>query len=807
MDTTSTIRASGVQIALTTVVLLALVVPAAPAAASATLEVCPAGCTYSSIQTAIDAATTGDTILVAPGTYVGALTLNKAVHLQATTFDQADPRRNSVIIDGNGASAVITIPSGLTAPPRLTGLVVRNGSSDGISPRSPFTAEACYFTGAGDLIDYERGSGGLLRGNVFEAAGDDAIDLDHPNVDLLIEANRISSSRQDGIEIRLQDDALARQATTTIRENEIRGNGQDGIQLIDYATDTNRRFVIERNLFTGNRSAAIGLMDNEQTSEDLRAASIREPIDVVNNTIVNNNAGISGGDNLVAVNNVITGSTLFGLKDVDGASRASHNLLFGNHPDLTGTNNVDAATTRYADPLLTSDFRLQPGSPAIDAGTADLSWNGRTVVSLSSADYSGLAPDLGWYESAGGTPVENRPPVVASVAIDPSSPRTNDRLAAVVEAHDADGDALVLSYQWLQNGTAIVGATGATLDLAVPGSGDRGDELAVLVTASDGKATSEPVISAAVTVVNSAPVFEQDLQDRTSREGDVVSLPASASDADGDPLTYAVTGTPPGLSIDAATGLISGTVAVAAAQGSPYLTSVTVTDGTASAPPDAFVWSVTTTTPIRGVVFRSVATTSARSATGITVPSPAGIRAGDVLVAAVSLRGTPNLTAPTGWTLVRVDTNGSTMRQAVYTRVVATTGEPSSYGWTFSTRTSSVAAAVLAYEGVDPLAPVDASNGQPNPTSSSITAPSLTSSAPDAMLVGVFGMASNATITEPEGMTERTEVLQSAGPDKLVLSSAEQLHASATATGPRTATTTPKTGVSIGQLLALRPCS
>jgi len=40
-----------------------------PPAHAATLTVCASGCSYDSIQEAIDAAATGDTIAIAPGTY------------------------------------------------------------------------------------------------------------------------------------------------------------------------------------------------------------------------------------------------------------------------------------------------------------------------------------------------------------------------------------------------------------------------------------------------------------------------------------------------------------------------------------------------------------------------------------------------------------------------------------------------------------------------------------------------------------------------------------------------------------------
>ena len=52
------------------------------------------------------------------------------------------------------------------------------------------------------------------------------------------------------------------------------------------------------------------------------------------------------------------------------------------------------------------------------------------------------------YAVFSGAPPANTPPVVDSVVIDQSSPRTNATLSATVAAHDADGDPLTLGYQW-----------------------------------------------------------------------------------------------------------------------------------------------------------------------------------------------------------------------------------------------------------------------------------------------------------------------------------------------------------------------
>lgn len=347
------------------------------------------------IQTAIDAASDGDVIDIAPGTYVESLTLDRSVTLRAREFDPSDPRTNTAILDGAGAH-VVTIPPGVTPGPSLIGLVIRNGE-DGISAQSPYTVRSTYFQGCDDQIGNEEGAGGLIARNVFERPGDDAIDVDHAVRDVTIAGNLILQTDDDGIEIRLHDDSIAERADIVIRDNEIVGSGEDGIQLIDYSEDTNRRIIVEGNLIRNVAMAGIGLMDGGNTTEDFRGASIRERIHVFHNTFVGNDHGISGGDNLIALNNIFQGHRL-AVKSVDGDSTVSHTLFWNNVADSQGSV-VDGATTLRADPLLGADHRPASGSPAIDAGTARFEWRGEVVMDRPASAYEGSAPDLGWSEA------------------------------------------------------------------------------------------------------------------------------------------------------------------------------------------------------------------------------------------------------------------------------------------------------------------------------------------------------------------------------------------------------------------------
>jgi hypothetical protein len=73
-----------------------------------------------------------------------------------------------------------------------------------------------------------------------------------------------------------------------------------------------------------------------------------------------------------------------------------------------------------------------------------------------------------------------------------------------------------------------------------------------------------------------------------------VSLAATATDADGDPLTYAATGLPPNLAIDPQSGLITGTIAAGARAGSPYHVTVSVREGATPDATDTFNWVIGT---------------------------------------------------------------------------------------------------------------------------------------------------------------------------------------------------------------------
>lgn len=131
--------------------------------------------------------------------------------------------------------------------------------------------------------------------------------------------------------------------------------------------------------------------------------------------------------------------------------------------------------------------------------------------------------------------------------------------------------------------------------LLIRGEYESGDDTACLdnvAISSGGTPPPTPTPSPTAPPTNTPPVLYPP-PNQTNAEGDTVSLTLSATDADGDSLTFGVMGLPGGLTLNSLTGLISGTLASGTANGSPYNVTVNVSDGKAT---DAhtFTWTVTT---------------------------------------------------------------------------------------------------------------------------------------------------------------------------------------------------------------------
>jgi len=194
----------------------------------------------------------------------------------------------------------------------------------------------------------------------------------------------------------------------------------------------------------------------------------------------------------------------------------------------------------------------------------------------------------------------NAPANLAPVVTNPGAQNgvEGDVVTLQVSATDPEGDVLAYSATGLPTGLSIDTATGLISGTITTGASVN-SPYAVEVTVTDDGVPSESTMvtftwNVTDVVVNLAPVVTNPGA-QNGVEGDVVTLQVSATDPEGDVLTYSATGLPTGLSIDTATGLISGTIANGASTNSPYAVDITVTDnGTPSESTTvSFMWNVT----------------------------------------------------------------------------------------------------------------------------------------------------------------------------------------------------------------------
>ncbi|MGA9349661.1 MAG: GEVED domain-containing protein, partial [Anaerolineae bacterium] len=169
--------------------------------------------------------------------------------------------------------------------------------------------------------------------------------------------------------------------------------------------------------------------------------------------------------------------------------------------------------------------------------------------------------------------------------------------------------------------------------------------------------------------------------------------------------------------------------------------------------------------------------------TSLTINKPTGTVQGDLLLAAISVDGTPNISPPdTTWTTIRERNSGSQVRLEVYYKV-AGSSEPDSYRFTWSGG-QQAAGAILRYSGVDTTTPINAS-GIGSGTSASPTAPSVTTTVTDTMVVRIYGADDDdlSTSPYPSGYTGRLNIESNSGYGTCSLGVADVVRASAGATG------------------------
>lgn len=166
---------------------------------------------------------------------------------------------------------------------------------------------------------------------------------------------------------------------------------------------------------------------------------------------------------------------------------------------------------------------------------------------------SGLAATMTPATGAAVTEVSpiNSPPAILSLKLKPTPVFVGTSVKAVVEKADPQNDPVMLDFVWEKNGEAL---SGEVLDELDTSGMQRGDTLTVIVTPFDGKVKGESRRSMQVVILNRPPEIISSPAP-VIVEG-VFTYAAKATDPDGDKLNFVLEEAPPGMKIDADSGLV-----------------------------------------------------------------------------------------------------------------------------------------------------------------------------------------------------------------------------------------------------------
>jgi hypothetical protein len=317
---------------------------------------------FASLQAGVDAALPGDRVGAAPGIYPESVLLAPGVELAGSGREQS-------VIEPPAGELAVEMATNST----LAGFLVRNATPRG----SAVVARDAANVTIRDNEFVENDSQAILG---FQSSGE-------------ILRNRIVANPEftgfptycpcDGIQLT--------QSAFRVAENELDGSDRNGNLNAIYVSYINpemtESFLIERNRILGRiqLSSIDARADLENVIRDnlilsgngfssaINVAFSEQAGSIVNNTLIGGSGIFTQGTTIAAIENNVIALGRTGINDSGLASVIRNNNVFGNGQNYTGDDLTGIDGNISEDPLFVDrdalDYRLGPGSPAIDAGS------------------------------------------------------------------------------------------------------------------------------------------------------------------------------------------------------------------------------------------------------------------------------------------------------------------------------------------------------------------------------------------------------------------------------------------------------
>ena len=383
----------------------------APNAPAAELHVCPSGCTYSSVQAAVDAASDGDVIKVSAGTYTDVyirprndvtttglvaqgVYISKTVTIQGgytiTNWTTPDPDANPTTLDAGGQGRVLYITGKIS--PTVEGLRITGGEAQGLGgiPWGADTGGGLYVITATAVIRNNQIFSNTCSGFIPLGGG-----MTLYNSNATVSGNTFSHNIADH-----GGGGLYRAGNhPTISDNLFTSNSAGYAGGGAFLTGDGTAFV--GNILTFNSAATFGgglaseggaqwfinnvIVENHAGSAGGGLWSTGSSPRLYHNTIARNSAGDGSGiyvaqtewgeprlRSTVGLTNTILVSHAVGISVTGGNTVTVNGILWHNTP-ITVSQSPTATVTLHnqhtGDPAFAADgYHLMAGSAAIDKG-------------------------------------------------------------------------------------------------------------------------------------------------------------------------------------------------------------------------------------------------------------------------------------------------------------------------------------------------------------------------------------------------------------------------------------------------------